>query len=265
MIIICVDDEALLAENTAATCRRLPQVEEAVAMTRGKKALEWFEQNYADIAILDIDMPDMSGLQLAAHIRMISPGTKIIFLTGFSQYAVEAFRLRASGYLMKPVDEEDLAKEIDYALHGDHKEHTGEEHVDIRTFGGFDVFVDGEMVRFRQKKCKELFAILVDRRGASISRTEAFAMIYEDRLYDRPMQKQLDSIIRYMRESLRAYGIEDVFELSSGQLRICPEKVSCDLYRFLDGDPEAVNSFKGEYMSAYPWAEAMEGILSGKI
>ena len=50
-----------------------------------------------------------------------------------------------------------------------------------------------------------------------------------------------------------------MFEMKSGQLRILPEKVSCDLYRFLDGDADAVNRYRGEYMSSYSWAEAMEG------
>ena len=89
-------------------------------------------------------------------------------------------------------------------------------------------------------------------------------MIYEDRLYDRPMQKLFDNVIRSMRDTLREYRIEDIFEMKSGQMRICPEKVSCDLYRFLDGDADAVNRYRGEYMSSYSWAYAMEGFATNK-
>ena len=260
---ICVDDEVLLAQSTAAMCRSFTDVDEAEALTSGRQALEWFEKNDADIAILDIDMPDISGLQLAARIKTTHPDTKIIFLTGFSRFAVDAFRLRASGYLLKPVDEEELAKEIEYAASGGDKENSTERIV-IRTFGSFDVFADGELVTFRQKKSKELLAILVDRQGGSISRAEAFAMIYEDKLYDRPMQKQFDNVIRSMRDTLREYGIDDMFEMKSGQMRILPEKVTCDLYRFLDGDADAVNRYRGEYMNSYTWAEAMEGFVTNK-
>jgi two-component system response regulator DesR len=73
--IVCVDDEALIAQNTAALCRKLPYVEETVTLTGAKKALDWFEKNRAEIAILDIDMPGMNGLQLAARIRAVSPKT----------------------------------------------------------------------------------------------------------------------------------------------------------------------------------------------
>lgn len=265
MRIVCVDDEVLLAQNTAAMCMRFSDVEKAEALTSGREALEWLEKNDADIAILDIDMPDISGLQLAARIKSMHPDTKIIFLTGFSSFAVDAFKLKASGYLLKPVDEEELAKEIEYAASMDSTNKSRNNgNIVIRTFGSFDVFAEGRLVAFRQKKSKELLAILVDRQGGSISRADAFAMIYEDRIYDRPMQKQFDNVIRSMRDTLREYGIEDIFEMRSGQMRIFPEKVSCDMYRFLDGDADAVNRYRGEYMSSYPWAETMEGFITGK-
>ena len=67
-----------------------------------------------------------------------------------------------------------------------------------------------------------------------------------------------------MRDSLREYGISDIFEIKSGQMRILPEKLSCDLYRFIAGDADAVNSYRGEYMSGYSWASNMEGFITGK-
>lgn len=262
MRILCVDDEVLLARNTADVCSKLPEVDEAVAFTKGREALEWLESNTADIAILDIDMPDMTGLQLAARIRSLYPETKIIFLTGFRQFAADAFKLRATGYLLKPVTEEELAEEIDYAMHGEHKK--SNDRVVIQTFGNFDIFADGELVTFKQKKCKELLAILVDRHGGSVSRADAVSLIYEDRPYDRSMQKQFDAIVRFMRETLKEYGIDDIFEMKGGRMRICPEKVSCDFYQFLNGDIDAVNKYRGEYMSSYAWADMTEAFITSK-
>ena len=262
MNVICVDDEELLAKRTAALCRELPWVDEAESFRKSKDALKWLDKNEAEIAILDIDMPDMSGIQLAAKIKMKHPDTKIIFLTGFPQYAVDSYKVRATGYLLKPVDEDELSKEVEYAIFGERKKQ--ESHVVIQTFGGFDIFVDGELVSFKQKKCKELLAVLVDRRGTSVTRAQAFAILYENQLYDRPMQKQFDSIIRLMRGTLKEYGVEDIFEMKSGQMRICPEHVSCDLYRFFEGDVDAINAYGGEYMSCYSWASPMEGLITYK-
>lgn len=136
--------------------------------------------------------------------------------------------------------------------------------VEVRTFGGFDVFVNGQAVAFKYMKCKELLAYLVDRCGNSVTRAEAFAILWEDRLYDRSMQKQLNVYIRSLRATLREYGIEEIFELKGGRMRIIPERFSCDVYRFYEGDIDAVNAFRGEYMSSYPWANITEAFLTGK-
>ena len=120
----------------------------------------------------------------------------------------------------------------------------------VRTFGGFDVLLDGEAVEFRPAKCREILAFLVDRQGATVAKAELFAALWEDRAYDRSMQKQLDNNLRSLRNTLRENGIEDILEISRGTLRVKPERVVCDLYRFLEGDRDAVQSYRGEYMNA---------------
>ena len=78
----------------------------------------WLEDNTADLALLDIDMPMMNVIELALRIKEKSPDTAIIFITGYSNYAVAAFRVCASGYLLKPVTKEKLAKDVVYAISG---------------------------------------------------------------------------------------------------------------------------------------------------
>ena len=260
MKVICVDDVLPIMEDTVAICRDLPQITEAVGFTRPREALEWLKTNHADLALLDIDMPEMNGLMLAAEIRKMRPATAVIFLTGFSEYALDAFAIHASGYLMKPVDREKLAEEVAYALSGKNEKMKAP-HILARTFGNFDLFADGKLVTFRQAKCKELLAYLIDRQGGSVTRAEAFAILWEDRMYDRPMQKQLDVIIRSLRETLEEHGIGEIFELKRGTMRVVPDGISCDAWRFFSGDVDAVNEYQGEYMSAYSWANMREAYL----
>ena len=263
MRVICVDDERLLMEDTVSLIGELPQVDEVKGFTRARDALDWLNDNTADVALLDIDMPGMNGIELAAQIKTRRPDTAIVFLTGYPQYALDAFELRASGYILKPARKERLEKEIDYALSKKRSPIRG--HVVMKTFGSFDCFVDGEALPFRQAKCKELLAYLVDRRGSSVTRAEAFAILWEDRLYDRSMQKQLDVIIRSLRTTLQEYKIASILEMKSGALRIHPELLQCDLYQFLSGDVEAINAYHGEYMSGYAWAELTEGYMTRKM
>ena len=133
--------------------------------------------------------------------------------------------------------------------------------VEVRTFGGFDVFCRGELVSFKRARAKEIMAYLVDRQGSSASRAEIFAALYEDEEYDRSMQKQLDVMIRSLRDTLKEYRMEYIFEMNSGGLRIIPERMSCDLYDFLAEDKKATASYRGEYMSSYSWAMMTEAYL----
>ena len=260
MTILCVDDEELILGLTVSLCQELPYHPEGEGFTRAKDALDWLAVHTADIALLDINMPDMDGLSLAMKIKEICPHTAVIFLTGFAQYAVDAFKLHTSGYILKPVSRERLLTEIDYALSDKHTSDTNS-HVVIRTFGDFDLLIDGQPVSFQRTKAKELLAYLVDRQGATVTRATAFAVLWPDGLYDRKMQKQLDVIIRSLRDTLLANGISEIVEMKRGTLRICPEKVSCDLYRFFEGDIEMINAYHGEYMSAYTWASLTEAYV----
>ena len=256
---ICVDDTALIVEHTVSQCKDIKPIDDVHGFTRGADALEFIRSAPADIALLDIDMPDMDGLVLAAKIKEINPDCAIIFLTAYSEYAVDAFTMHASGYLMKPVSKQRLEQEIEYALMGRRSLPTS--HITVRTFGNFEILVDGETVSFGRSKAKELLAYLIDRNGAGIKRAEAFAVLWEEGEYDYSMQKQLDVMIRSLRATLREAGIDEIMEMRNGTLRIRPELLDCDLYRFFEGDIEAVNAYRGEYMSAYSWASLTEAYM----
>lgn len=260
MRILCVDDEVLILELTVSMCRALPQAPEVVGLQNAGEALQWLAGNSADILLLDINMPEMDGITLAAKAKELQPDLSVIFLTGYSEYAVDAFRLHASGYLLKPVSAQRLAAEIDYAMRG----RTGaapSARIVVRTFGEFDVFVEGKPIVFSRARSKELLAYLVDRQGGFVTRANAFAVLWEDGLYDRSMQKQLDVVIRSLRTTLEQYGIGDIIEVHKGALRAVPEKLDCDLYRFFKGEIEAVDAYRGEYMSAYSWASLTESYM----
>ena len=263
MHVICVDDEELILSLTVSMCNELSGVDEAKGFTSAKETLEYMGENDADLAILDINMPDMNGLVLAAKLKELHPDLAIVFLTGYSEYAVDAFAMHADGYLMKPVSKERLEAEIGYVL--SLQPDRGESHIKVRTFGNFDVFVDGEPVYFARAKAKEMLAYLVDRQGGQVSRADIFSALWEGGMYDRPRQKQLDVVVRSLRDTLDKYGVSEILEMKHGVLRVVPEKMNCDFYRFLEGDINAVQEYRGEYMSEYPWASQMEANIDRDI
>ena len=255
---ICVDDEPLAVEYTLKQCEQLPEIDEAKGFTDAQQALDWLRDHSADLALLDINMPKIDGITLAARIKEMYPQMIVLFLTAYREYALDAYAVHAAGYLLKPVSLEKLAAEVGYACSA---RAPVPKHVEIRTFGNFDVYVDGKPVSFKLAKSKEILAYLVDKQGSGVSRSELCAAMWEDQLYDRRMQKHLDVYIRSLRDTLREYGAQAIVQMERGILRVDPNAFDCDAYRFYSGDSEAVNAYRGEYMSAYSWASMTEGIL----
>jgi len=112
-------------------------------------------------AFIDIEMPEMDGLTLAEKLLEINPAMKIVFITGWNQYAVAAFELSALDYLMKPLNKARFDKMLS-RLRGELAPGpAAAPSLDIRCFGGFDVLVGGEPVVWHRTKAEELFAFLL--------------------------------------------------------------------------------------------------------
>lgn len=271
MTVICVDDEALILQRTVTMLKKTKKFDNVEAFMEVQQALDYLDGQSAQLALLDIDMPEMTGLELAERMKDKCPKIKIIFLTGYSEYAVDAYAIHASGYLLKPIGYDKLVAEIDYVLGQDKAFEAKDDasvqdsRVKIETFGFFNILVDGKPVVFKRNKAKELIACLVDRQGKFVSRKDLFYIVWEDDDYDRAKQKYLDTIIRSLRDTLEEYGISEIFEMEKGLMRVVPEKFDCDLYRFLNKDRKAMESFRGEYMSSYTWASETEGFLADSL
>ena len=260
MKVICVDDEPLAVEYTVNQCVQLPQIDEVKGFTSAGEALAYLRGHPADIALLDINMPEIDGITLASQIKQIRPKTSILFLTAYKEYAFDAYAVHPSGYLLKPVSLEKLAAEIAYAHRGEAS--SPPPHIYIKTFGYFDVYADGRPIAFKLAKSKEILAFLVDKQGSGVSRAEVFAAVWEGQLYDRGMQKQMDVYIRSLRDTLRKYGVSEIMEIEKGILRVKPDAFICDAYLFFSGDSNMINAYRGEYMNPYSWASLTEGVLT---
>ena len=102
---VVVDDEPLARGMIEGYVRKTPFLELAGSFSSAADALEVLRGGGVDVAFLDIQMPDLSGLELS---RLVS--TKIVFVTAFDKYAVEGFMVGAADYLLKPVTYVDYLK-----------------------------------------------------------------------------------------------------------------------------------------------------------
>lgn len=135
----------------------------------------------------------------------------------------------------------------------------------IRTFGYFDVFVGDTPIAFRNKKSKELFALLVDRRGGFVSSEEAIGFLWEDEPVNPVTLARYRKVALRLKKILEEYGISDIVESIDGKRRIVMEKVQCDLYNYLSGKEEYAQLFKGSYLTNYSWGETTLAELTGNM
>ncbi|HJF65417.1 MAG TPA: helix-turn-helix domain-containing protein [Slackia equolifaciens] len=132
----------------------------------------------------------------------------------------------------------------------------GAEHqIAIRTFGYFDVFVDGNPIPFRSEKAKELLALLVDRRGGFVSSSEAISVLWEDEPLTEQSRARYRKVAMKLRETLEEHHAEQAIETVRGKRRVVPEHVSCDLYDHLSGTQDDTTAFRGAYLQNYSWGE----------
>ncbi len=262
MNIIAVDDEyAALWTLEKAIRQEAPQSSVACFENAGA-ALEYAAQTPVDVAFLDIELSAMNGLALAKHLKDIRGETNIIFVTGYRDYMSGAFAMHASGYVMKPVSPKRVAEELanlrsPVAPPG--------EGVRVQCFGNFEVFVNSAPVAFSRPKSKEILAYLVDRKGAFVGKKDLAAVLWEQEVYTHNMQSHLHVLLADMKHTLREAGAGDIVIHRRGQYAVDASRFVCDYYSYDKGDAAAVNSYHGEYMANYSWAEFTAGRLTGHI
>ncbi len=261
MITISVDDQVNVAREIVKMMEEIDPDGEHSAYGDPETALQGVKEKLPDVAWLDIEMPGISGLELAMEVKKVSPKTNIIFVTGHEKFAYQSFQLHASGFILKPATREALERELG-SLRNPVERREKKGVLRVQCFGNFEVFgSNGQPVNFQRTKSKELFAYMIDRRGALCSANELCGILFEDREQDRALKNQLRVFMSKLRQDLAKAGAEDVLVKGWNANGVDCSKVDCDYYNYLKGDTYAVNSFQGEYMTQYYWAEMTLGEL----
>ncbi|WP_282937011.1 LytTR family DNA-binding domain-containing protein [Paenibacillus sp. RC67] len=107
--IVIADDEAPAREELAYLIEQVNDVDTVIQAVGGMDAIKKVKDCTPDLLFLDMEMPDLNGLQVAQVIAELNPQVKIVFSTAYDQYAVEAFKLRAFHYILKPYDDNDVS------------------------------------------------------------------------------------------------------------------------------------------------------------
>lgn len=250
MRVIVVDDE----EHARNRLKRLLEnisVEGVEVFDRSIYALQYAKENKTDVAFLDINMPEINGIELAKELKRINPLINVVFCTGYSEFMQDAIDLHASGYLLKPAETESVEKAINNLLHPIEFE---KPRFYARTFGNFDFLIDGVPLHFGRSKAKEMLAYLISLRGAGANRKELTAALFGDK-YDDKTQNYFTKIYKDLIETLGSVGAGNIVRKGFNTYSVNTSLFTCDLYDYDKGDPAAINAYKGSFMAQYDWGD----------
>ena len=267
MVTITVDDRQLVVTRLINILDKVVPAGVHTGFSSGGKALEYAADTKVDVAFLDVEMPDMSGIELCRRLQEMSPRINIVFITGYKEYAMDALELYASGYLLKPVREDDVRNalaHLRYPIEAESGPAGMYKKADIRVqcFGNFEIYLRDEVLSFPRVKCKDLIALLIDRRGAVCTNDKILGALWPDREPNASLKSMMRTMLADTKKALEAYGVQDLLIKEAGGVRIDTAQVDCDYYRFLEGDPKAVQLYAGEYMSQYAFAEETRAFLT---
>jgi len=267
--VILVDDEKPALRVLEFLLKKFDGISIEGVYTNPLKAIEEIEAIKPQAVFLDINMPQLQGIDVASRILDISPDTDIIFITAFDEYAVEAFELHALDYLLKPVDPERMKKTIEHLMKKTpcFQESTGRK-LWIKCLGRFEVVLENqEPIKWRTEKNSELFAFLLHERGRYHSKEEILDKLWSE--VDPEMSvRQLYNGIYYIRKALEAYGIgrdliriDSNYSLKLGDVELDVEHFyeleKSDSSHSIEVLEEMEALYKGDYLAGedYSWAD----------
>ncbi|KHL93342.1 hypothetical protein QW71_23745 [Paenibacillus sp. IHB B 3415] len=280
---ILIDDEKPALQHLERLLLKDGRLEITGKYTSARRGLEHLEREKADIVFLDIGMPEMNGLEAGEYIAGLDRSTRIVYITAYSEYAIEAFELNAADYLLKPVTSQRLSKTLErLEIRIEQNEARVEtlpepaaavKQLSILCFKRLE-FMDstepGRKMQWRTSKAQEVFALLLHNRGQWILKDTIVDYVWPDFKPEKAVTN-LHTTVYHIRKLLKAWGMDVQVEFSQERYRLTKENVLLDLEEFEQGycstsveseeewaRREAVLSlYRGDYLEEhhYDWAE----------
>jgi len=120
-------------------------------------------------------------------------------------------------------------------------------------------------ITFSRSKSEELLGYLIDKKGTPVKTKELISVLWGEKADSARYGSNFRNLVADIKRTLGEHGIQNFFVKEYNNFRINPEIIKCDYYDFLKGDPEAINSFSGEFMNQYSWAEQTAAFLEQKL
>ncbi|MFC4599151.1 response regulator [Cohnella hongkongensis] len=270
---ILVDDEGLALKDLERQLNKIGGIEIAGKFQNAAEALQQIEELRPDVAFLDIDMPEISGLEAAEKIHKINEEIEIVFITAYHEYAIKAFELAALDYVLKPINTARLAQTIQRLKQRvPSRPRTNESPVaKISCFRRLNIeYGKSEPFSWRTARAQELFAYMVYKRNQPVRKDILLDLLWPDTEYKKAFT-QLYTTVYQIRKSIEAAGLTirltnsgSDYYLDLGNNRYDVQEWENGRLLLPDLSPETaaehlawLESYEGDYLSEtdYVWAE----------
>lgn len=274
---VIVDDETLILDLMKIVIGRSGGFLIQDTFSDPMEALNSLPELKPDIVFLDVEMPEMSGMELAEQIRSLMEHTQIVFTTAHRKYSLDAFDVQALDYILKPVTDEAIErvrKRLMKQLGGpDTSSSVNRASYSIRCFGAFEIReMRGTPVHFPTRKTEELLAYFLCHPGREINKWVLAEMLWPDMDGDRASHNLHMTIYR-LKKVLKTNGIpmemlktNDGYELDTGNnpydvlafLQAEPLK-NLETFDHVEG-PKLLSHYQGALLEGKPyvWKVALE-------
>ncbi|WP_079912041.1 response regulator [Paenibacillus sp. 32352] len=247
--------------------------------TSARAGLEHLAKSKVDVVFMDMDMPEVNGLKAGEHIQQMDPGILIIYVTAYSEYALEAFGIPALDYLLKPIDPKRLTKTLGrIAQHVPPTNHSTS-HPWIRCFGQLSFEgADGEekQLKWKTGKAQELFVYLLHEQERWVNKEKLLEALWPDYLKDKALT-YLHTTVSQIRKLLREQSLPVTVEYSLDNYRLLLKGVHYDVKEFEAAVTKevritsvtvpmyeaAASLYRGDFLQEYDyvWAELKKNQL----
>ncbi|OPH61335.1 histidine kinase [Paenibacillus ferrarius] len=220
--VVIVEDEKPILELMKVIIGRNSHYVIIGAFSNPLEALASFPELRPDIVFLDIEMPKINGLELAARMNEISDQTKIIFTTAYKEYALDAFKVYAFDYILKPITPAALEKITNRLLKLElipAQSKPQAQYASIRCFGGFEVRnPQGKLVRWPTRKTEELFAFFLCYPNQDISKWQLSDILWPDMNEERVTHNLHNTIYRLKKMMKEQETGMDIVKINDGYM-----------------------------------------------
>lgn len=153
-LLVC-DDDKYTVKVLSTIVKTIESVSEVYTAFSGEEAIDIIEKNLVDIALMDIDLPGIDGIEASRVIRAINPSLKIIFITAYRDYAFDSYELKASDYILKPIDFDRVKANISEIIKDINTQKIPQDLLLIKDTNGFHM-VEQKNINFIEKDQKDL-------------------------------------------------------------------------------------------------------------